>query len=101
MNRVTALRLARLAGFVTGATDDALGHPANKFVRPVASNQCIVEVERLIALVVADCAQVAEEYGPGRPVTNPNPSERVKGRWEGKQAASGGIAAALMERYGL
>lgn len=41
------------------------------------------------------CARVAEEFGPSRPLAERRPAERVMGRWEGEQAASQAIAAAI------
>ncbi len=43
------------------------------------------------------CAQVAAAYGPSRPVLARHPPQLVRGRWEGEQAASAGIAAAILE----
>ena len=44
------------------------------------------------------CAKVAEQYGPKRPIILRQPGELIKGRWEGEQAASSGIAAAIRAR---
>ena len=44
------------------------------------------------------CAKVAKDFGPSRPMVEARPSERVIGRWEGEQAASGSIAAAIRAR---
>ena len=59
-------------------------------------------LERFAELVRADereaCAEVAEQYGPNRPIVATQPSERIKGQWEGEQAASSGIAAVIRSR---
>jgi hypothetical protein len=44
------------------------------------------------------CAKVAEQFGPNRPIVAERPSERIVGRWEGEQAASSSIAAAIRAR---
>jgi hypothetical protein len=58
--------------------------------------------ERFAALVAAAereaCAKVAEQFGPNRPIVAARPSERIVGRWEGEQAASSSIAAAIRAR---
>jgi hypothetical protein len=54
------------------------------------------------ALVRADereaCAQIAADYGPSRPIVSKNPSSQIVGRWEGEQAASAAIDAAIRNR---
>jgi hypothetical protein len=54
------------------------------------------------ALVRADereaCAQIAADYGPSRPIVSKNPSSQIVGRWEGEQAASAAIDAAIRAR---
>lgn len=40
-------------------------------------------------------AQIAQNFGPSRPIGSRRPSEIERGRWQGEQAASGGIAAAI------
>jgi len=40
-------------------------------------------------------AQLAESYGPSRLIAKARPSETIQGRWEGEQAASSNIAAAI------
>lgn len=52
----------------------------------------MVEVER------EECAKLASDYGPSRPIMGKNPSGKIVGRWEGEQAASYGIAAAIRAR---
>ena len=42
-----------------------------------------------------DAAKLAADYGPSRPIVSAVPSLSVRGRWEGEQAASGNIAAAI------
>lgn len=45
------------------------------------------------------CAKVAESFGPNRPLQCKRPiPERIIGRWEGEQAASAAIAAAIRAR---
>ena len=44
------------------------------------------------------CAQIAADYGPSRPIVSKNPSPQIVGRWEGEQAASAGIEAAIRAR---
>ena len=60
------------------------------------------EIHRLAELVRADereaCAKVAAGYGPSRPIVSKNPSSQIVGRWEGEQAASFGIEAAIRAR---
>jgi hypothetical protein len=59
-------------------------------------------LEQLVALVRADereaCAQIAADYGPSRPIVSKNPSSQIVGRWEGEQAASAAIDAAIRAR---
>jgi len=59
-------------------------------------------IERFTALVAAAereaCANVAGQFGPNRPIVAARPSERIVGRWEGEQAASSSIAAAIRAR---
>lgn len=42
-------------------------------------------------------AQLAEGYGPSRPIAAARPSDIIQGRWEGEQAASSNIAAAIRQ----
>jgi|SRR6478735_6391005 len=42
-----------------------------------------------------EAAEIAGDFGPSRPMVSKTPSDLVKGRWEGEQAASANIAAAL------
>lgn len=46
-------------------------------------------------------ARAAEGYGPGRPIAADRPSDLIRGRWEGEQAASANIARLLRERAAL
>jgi hypothetical protein len=71
------------------------------------AEQCMVnpsefDYKKYAKLIRADeseeCAKVAEQYGPDRPIITKQPSERVKGNWEGEQAASSGISAAIRAR---
>lgn len=56
------------------------------------------ELERFTALAMEECAKVASNYGPSRPIMGKNPSSKIVGRWEGEQAASYGISAAIRAR---
>ena len=42
-----------------------------------------------------EAEEVASAFGHGRPLVERRPKERILGRWEGEQAASGAIAAAI------
>lgn len=53
------------------------------------------EVKALVAAAVMDAAWVAERYGPDRPMVETPPRERIRGRWEGEQAASANIASLI------
>ena len=61
------------------------------------------ETLRAFAKLVAEaereaCAKIASDYGPSRPIVSKNPSSQIVGRWEGEQAASAGIEAAIRAR---
>ena len=43
-----------------------------------------------------EAAEVAARFGPERPLVARNPKDRIMGRWEGEQAASASIAAAIL-----
>jgi predicted RNase H-like nuclease (RuvC/YqgF family) len=58
----------------------------------------IAELRAEIAAEREACAKLAEQYGPNRPIVAVRPSERIRGRWEGEQAASSGISAAIRAR---
>ncbi len=47
-----------------------------------------------------EAAKVAERFGPSRPIITRDPTQIIRGRWEGEQAASGGIAAAIRSLKG-
>lgn len=53
------------------------------------------EVKAMIAAAVERAAKIAERYGPDRPMDETTSKERIKGRWEGEQAASANIAARI------
>lgn len=69
--------MAREAGFRTGHIDLTVGEPV-PFIAPASGTSCIVEVQRLVALVAEKaaakereaCAQLAMEFrrGAGDPV---------------------------------
>jgi hypothetical protein len=70
-----------------------LGKDRARFVHHLeAFAKLIAEAER------EACAKLAEQYGPNRPIVAVRPSERIRGRWEGEQAASSGISAAIRAR---
>jgi hypothetical protein len=90
MTREDVIRMARRAGAVFPG--DGSYH----------TFEGIEELERFAALVAAvereACAKAAADYGPSRPIVNKNPSSQIVGRWEGEQAASAGIEAAIRAR---
>ena len=122
---IDVIRLALEAGFKAsvGKTDlDGKYHPD---VNALSKDVPIEWLERFAALVAAaereeanrkanagwalmckkmveaereECAKLASDYGPSRPIMGKNPSEKIVGRWEGEQAASYGIAAAIRAR---
>ena len=121
---IDVIRLAREAGFRSGSIQLSVGDPI-PFISPISATNCLVELERFAALVAAaereeanrkanagwalmckkmveaereECAKLASDYGPSRPIMGKNPSEKIVGRWEGEQAASYGIAAAIRAR---
>ena len=83
----TIIEMAREAGFVENQGNVYGGH---------------LELETFAALVAAAereaCAKVAADYGPSRPIVSKNPAPQIVGRWEGEQAASAGIEAAIRAR---
>lgn len=56
------------------------------------------EAKGLRDKVLEEAAQIAEWFGPSRPISSRNPGALIQGRWEGEQAASEGIAAAIRSR---
>ena len=84
----TTIDMAREAGF----------HVGDQFVAGASE----AELKAFEALVRADereaCAQIAADYGPSRPIVSKNPSSQIVGRWEGEQAASAAIDAAIRAR---
>lgn len=42
-----------------------------------------------------EAANTAENFGPGRPLLTTRPPALIQGRWEGEQAASANISAAI------
>ena len=55
--------------------------------------QKILDSEK--AELIEQCATIAANHGLGRPIIGSDPRIRNYGRWEGEQAASGAIAAAI------
>ena len=68
MTHEEIIAMAREAGFRTGHIDLTVGEPV-PFIAPASGTSCIVEVQRLVALVAEKaaakereaCAQVAED----------------------------------------
>ena len=56
------------------------------------------KLDLAMALEREACARVAADYGPSRPIVSKNPAPQIVGRWEGEQAASAGIEAAIRAR---
>lgn len=56
----------------------------------------VAAAERLVTIAynagLERAKQAAAAYGPGRPILHSNPGQQARGRWEGEQAASTGIA---------
>jgi hypothetical protein len=63
-----------------------------KAIADAALREAIPRIERETREA---CAKVAEEYGPSRPLAVPPQNSLIQGRWEGEQAASANIAAAI------
>jgi hypothetical protein len=71
------------------------------FWLPPQTQHGTVTVEFMNRAIEAEreaCAKLAEQYGPNRPIVAVRPSERIRGQWEGEQAASSGISAAIRAR---
>ena len=66
--------------------------------RKAAEKFAALVEEQATAKEREECAKLAEQYGPNRPIVAVRPSERIRGRWEGEQAASSGISAAIRAR---
>lgn len=45
--------------------------------------------------VIEQCAKIAADFGPDRPIVSERPSDLIIGRWEGENAASANIAKAI------
>ena len=93
-------RMAREAGARIDCTTGVTGTPVAHY-----AVFTMEQLQRFAAQVAAEteaatrraCAQVAAAYGPSRPILARNPQQLVRGRWEGEQAASAGIAAAILD----
>jgi hypothetical protein len=85
MAREDITRMAREAGFATSWTE-AAGEALQRFADLVRADEREA------------CAQIAADYGPSRPIVSKNPSSQIVGRWEGEQAASAAIDAAIRAR---
>ena len=70
----------------------------NSLIESHSKAQLRVEIYKAIVAEREACAQVAAGYGPSRPIVSKNPSPQIVGRWEGEQAASSGIEAAIRAR---
>ena len=66
--------------------------------REAWEGQTAVEVHEAVLDEREACAKVAAGYGPSRRIVSKNPSSQIVGRWEGEQAASFGIEAAIRAR---
>ena len=53
------------------------------------------QLKQAVRDALEEAAKLAADYGPSRPIVSATPSLSVRGRWEGEQAASGNIAAAI------
>jgi hypothetical protein len=91
----TTIELAREAGFETMLRK-------GKILGFDRDGDYTEELKAFEAFVRADereaCAQIAADYGPSRPIVSKNPSSQIVGRWEGEQAASAAIDAAIRNR---
>ena len=68
---------------------DIYGRNAQASIRAIPAADARAEV-------LKEAAAVAERFGPNRPLVALQPKDRIIGRWEGEQAASAGIAAAIL-----
>lgn len=108
MTRDDVVRLAREAG-----SDNYPGWPNTAFLERFTALVAAAEREeanrkanagwalmckKMVEVEREECAKLASDYGPSRPIMGKNPSEKIVGRWEGEQAASYGIAAAIRAR---
>jgi hypothetical protein len=91
----TTIDMAREAGMVYREFED-------EFANANTDGVDLITLKAFEALVRADeretCAKVAADYGPSRPIVSKNPAPQIVGRWEGEQAASAGIEAAIRAR---
>jgi hypothetical protein len=87
MTQDEIIEMARQAGLFT-----------HKEVQPEIVAFAKLVAEKATAKEREECAKLAEQYGPNRPIVAVRPSERIRGRWEGEQAASSGISAAIRAR---
>ncbi len=89
----TALRFPEYKDLPTSAFDVAdtiLPIIAREVEAALAAARPVIERE-----TVERCAKVAAEYGPSRPLASGTIGNLIYGRWEGEQAASANIAAAI------
>lgn len=63
--------------------------------------QALIDAAKTVDVAVVrkqaleEAARLAENFGPSRPLTERNPNKIIIGRWEGEQAASRNISAAI------
>lgn len=72
---------------------NTIGADYRHWARKGWEGRAVSPTERDAAL--EDAATVAENFGCNRPIVHPNPSQIVRGRWEGEQAASQNIASII------
>ena len=93
-----ATEVLRLSRDGIWANPDIAVDDAAKLVLAAIDSNIKVLVQKAIEAEREACANVAEQFGPNRPIVAARPSERIVGRWEGEQAASSSIAAAIRAR---
>ena len=98
-----AKRADALAATIAGLRDILTFEAESKaeFIARVRNVLGACPDQRVMHAVMAEreaCAKVAAGYGPNRPIVSKTPSSQIIGRWEGEQAASAGIEAAIRAR---
>jgi hypothetical protein len=83
---------------LTGDAIERFYHLAVAAEREVRSMRWDEYIAKAISAEREACALLAQQFGPNRPIATAHPSRLVSGRWEGEQAASAGIAAAIRAR---
>jgi hypothetical protein len=90
LNHETMAWLEAFAALVEEAATEAANARAN--------TSWTLMCKKMVAFENEACARVAADYGPSRPIVSKNPAPQIVGRWEGEQAASAGIEAAIRAR---